>query len=85
MPAAFGLGGAEYWILGMICVVVLGPALIIAVVVWAINRGKASRPAQGVSAGWMADPTGRHELRYWNGSAWTAHVSDAGAPSQDPV
>lgn len=36
-------------------------------------------------AGWNTDPTGRHELRYWSGSAWTAHVSDAGVTSEDPV
>ncbi len=27
-------------------------------------------------AGWNPDPTGRHELRYWDGSTWTDHVSD---------
>ncbi len=27
---------------------------------------------------WYTDPTGAHELRYWDGSVWTAHVSDAG-------
>ena len=36
-------------------------------------------------AGWWQDPTGRHELRYFDGNEWTAHVSDQGAPSQDPV
>jgi len=36
-------------------------------------------------AAWSADPTGRHQLRYWDGSAWTANVSDNGAVSQDPV
>lgn len=35
-------------------------------------------------AGWQADPFGRHELRYHDGSAWTEHVSDAGATSVDP-
>ena len=34
-------------------------------------------------AGWQADPFGRHELRYHDGSAWTEHVSDAGATSID--
>ena len=29
-------------------------------------------------ASWLADPTGVHELRYWNGSSWTEHVSDQG-------
>ncbi len=34
-------------------------------------------------AGWLPDPAGVHELRYWNGSAWTEHVSDQGMTSQD--
>ena len=34
-------------------------------------------------AGWQADPFGRHELRYFDGSAWTAHVSDGGVTSSD--
>ena len=34
-------------------------------------------------AGWQPDPFGRHEVRYWDGSAWTAHVSDAGVTSTD--
>lgn len=36
-------------------------------------------------AGWHPDPQERHELRYWDGSSWTDHVSDAGATSKDPV
>jgi hypothetical protein len=35
------------------------------------------------AAGWQPDPFGRHEHRYWDGSAWTAHVSDAGVTSTD--
>ena len=35
------------------------------------------------AAGWQPDPFGRHEVRYWDGSAWTAHVSDAGVTSTD--
>jgi Bacterial PH domain/Short C-terminal domain/Protein of unknown function (DUF2510) len=34
---------------------------------------------------WYADPTGRHQLRYWNGYTCTEHVSDAGRQSTDPV
>lgn len=33
--------------------------------------------------GWQADPTGRHEHRYWDGAAWTDNVSDAGVASTD--
>ncbi|MBP7973032.1 MAG: PH domain-containing protein [Candidatus Nanopelagicales bacterium] len=31
-----------------------------------------------VAAAWLADPSGDHELRYWDGSSWTDHVSDGG-------
>jgi hypothetical protein len=27
---------------------------------------------------WAADPFGRHQLRYWDGAAWTDYVSDDG-------
>ena len=36
-------------------------------------------------ASWLPDPSGAHELRYWNGTAWTEHVSDQGTTGQDPV
>jgi hypothetical protein len=35
--------------------------------------------------GWYADPRGRHELRFWNGRAWTEWVADAGTQTQDPL
>jgi uncharacterized protein YxjI len=35
-------------------------------------------------AGWYADPTGRHELRYYDGSDWTEHVSSHGRQAVDP-
>jgi hypothetical protein len=34
--------------------------------------------------GWYPDPSGRHEQRYWDGTRWTEHVSDAGQQSTDP-
>jgi hypothetical protein len=42
----------------------------------------AAEPA--VPAGWYADPSGRFELRYWDGTAWTEHVSRAGQQFTDP-
>jgi len=36
-------------------------------------------------ANWYPDPTGRHQLRYWDGNAWTDHVSNNGAQGADPV
>ena len=38
----------------------------------------------GHRAEWAADPTGRHEYRYWDGNTWTGHVSDAGVTGTDP-
>jgi len=38
-----------------------------------------------VPAGWKADPTGRHQFRYWDGSLWTENVADAGVQARDAV
>jgi len=35
-------------------------------------------------ANWYPDPLGRHELRYYDGSQWTEHVSSHGRQSVDP-
>ena len=35
------------------------------------------------AAAWYADPLGRHELRYWNGTEWTERVSSHGRQSVD--
>ncbi len=34
-------------------------------------------------AGWHKDPSGRHELRFWDGDRWTEHVVDEGFPGLD--
>jgi Protein of unknown function (DUF2510) len=45
----------------------------------------AAAPVESaVPAGWYADPSGRYELRYWDGNAWTEHVSRAGQQFTDP-
>ena len=38
----------------------------------------------GIAAGWLIDPSGRHEKRYWSGTEWTDHVTDGGVPGSDP-
>jgi uncharacterized protein YxjI len=35
-------------------------------------------------AAWHPDPYGRHELRYWDGTQWSEHVSSHGKQSIDP-
>lgn len=39
----------------------------------------------GPPAGWHADPLGRFELRYHNGTTWTADVSTSGDRFVDPL
>lgn len=34
---------------------------------------------------WYPDPTGRHQLRYWDGQSWTSYVADAGVQAEDPM
>ncbi len=34
-------------------------------------------------ARWLPDPFQRHELRYWDGTEWTQHISDNGAAGVD--
>jgi hypothetical protein len=36
-------------------------------------------------AGWYADPLGAAEIRYWDGSGWTEHVSTGGVQSVAPL
>jgi hypothetical protein len=58
-----------------------------------VVSGSSVRPAvvspaaasTAVPAAWLADPTGRHQLRYWDGTAWTGHVADAGIAAEDPL
>jgi putative membrane protein len=35
------------------------------------------------AAGWFLDPAGRHQMRYWDGTAWTTHVQDRGVAGVD--
>jgi hypothetical protein len=45
----------------------------------------APAPTPTVPSGWKADPTGRHQFRYWDGFKWTENVADSGVQSTDPV
>ena len=37
-----------------------------------------------IPAAWYKDPSGRYELRYWNGSTWTEPVARGGQQFTDP-
>lgn len=46
----------------------------------------ASEPPQLLaSAGWYADPDGRHQHRYWDGASWTAQVANDGVAGESPL
>jgi putative membrane protein len=58
----------------------------------AARRHRAEPPIErspdlgaAVPSGWYADPSGRHQQRYWSEEAWTAQVSDSGVTGTDPV
>src|SRR5690606_14670684 len=47
---------------------------------------RSSRPLmQNPTPGWYPDPFGRFDLRYFNGTTWTADVSAAGERVIDPL
>jgi hypothetical protein len=64
----------------------LAPFIVAALVVVVVVRRSSSRPATtGSPPGWRSDPTGRHQLRYWDGTHWSDHVADRGEQSTDPI
>jgi Protein of unknown function (DUF2510) len=48
------------------------------------QQAAAQQAESTVPAGWYADPSGRYELRYWDGNAWTEHVARGGQQYTDP-
>jgi putative membrane protein len=43
-----------------------------------------STAPDAVPSGWYSDPSGRHELRFWDDDHWSEHVSNAGVTAIDP-
>jgi hypothetical protein len=46
---------------------------------------QAAAGGAGQAPGWHPDPSGKHEMRYWNGTGWTEDVSDKGVAAKDPA
>jgi hypothetical protein len=42
-------------------------------------------PPPALTPGWMRDPTGRFELRYWDGRTWTGDVATDGRMATDAL
>ena len=49
---------------------------------YAASSSTSATPA--VPAAWYKDPSGRYEMCYWNGTAWTEHVARGGQQFTDP-
>ncbi|HEV3266534.1 MAG TPA: DUF2510 domain-containing protein [Acidimicrobiales bacterium] len=50
-----------------------------------VPRAAAGVAPLEVPASWYPDPTGHHDLRYWDGVAWSSHVATAGRTFTDPL
>ncbi len=49
-----------------------------------VERAPVQTPPAAASGGeWRRDPYGRYEQRFWNGTAWTDHVSTGGRQATD--
>ena len=94
MAISFSYEREALWICGLFLLLVL-PLIVIALIVQARRRKAATSPPVEVQpadrdlpvlvAGWYADPTERHQARYWDGHQWTDRVGDQGVPGTDPV
>jgi hypothetical protein len=43
----------------------------------------APAPTPHLPGEWAPDPSGRHQLRWWDGTEWTSHVADNGVTGED--
>jgi hypothetical protein len=78
------LRGIEWWVGALLGLT--GCVGLVIVSVMKPGEGGARNlapPAPGSQ--WVPDPTGRHELRLWDGRTWTANVSDQGRSAWDPL
>ena len=64
---------------------VAGPAPLAAAVPSAAMPSAAPAAQASGAVGWHADPSGRQELRYYDGTRWTEHVSTGGLQATDPL
>lgn len=61
------------------------PAAPTATTATAPTAPSAPPTAPPVAPGWAADPYGRHQWRYWDGSRWSDQVADGSTQSTDPA
>ena len=79
------IGKGQQWWVGFLLGFFLSCGGLVAVLLM-----KSGSAPQGIApphpnSQWLADPTGRHEFRLWDGRQWSAHVSDRGRAGFDPI
>jgi len=80
---AGGLLAARY--AGMVFIVAAAVLAILLVRQVTERQEVARQASRAIAPGWYADPMGRFDHRYWNGSAWTVHVSRGGEQAVDQL
>jgi hypothetical protein len=75
--------GMEWWVGALLGL--MGCVGLIIVLVMNPNSGARHLPPPAPTSQWAPDPSGRHELRLWDGRQWTANVSDQGRSGWDPL
>jgi uncharacterized RDD family membrane protein YckC len=51
-----------------------------------MDEERSATPAyEKAQPGWYADPSSRHDARYWDGETWTEHVLDGGVATVDAI
>lgn len=79
-----GIGPIEIFIVMIFLLAVIGAVVFVAIFV--ARSGSRQQVASPHPEGrWAADPTRRHQLRWWDGDEWTASVSDSEGPGHDPL
>ena len=69
----------------ILLILVAGVVGVVFLVRLGVRGSRPEPPASGPVGRWGADPTRRHELRWWDGQTWSASVSDNGVLGHDPV
>lgn len=74
------LGSLGWEAVGYTCTVQIGPN---GMSVLMKRPAPCLAPPAEATAGWNSDPSGRFEVRHWDGQRWTQHVSTGGTTSTD--
>jgi hypothetical protein len=77
------IGPVELLILFLLLVAFVGVILLVRL---GLRSGPRQAQPSAISDGrWAADPTRRHELRWWDSQTWSPSVSDQGELGHDPM